>query len=118
MRKIVGSEYLPSMKCLSDLIHDRFGTVNAFVSAFNESETSPNVRISSSLVNSWLCGRRSVRSSSAEVVFKAAGLLSGDCLEDHYHVLCMLMFGSCVPVYEDDPKSLYAILHDLVDSED
>lgn len=105
MSKIVGTRYLSSADYLREMIKARYGSVDRFCKKFKDVYYNQDAHLSVSLVNSWLCGRRLFRSSSAIVCFLVATLLS-ESSETVMQTLHRCMFGDYILVYDDDPNMM------------
>lgn len=67
---VSGPEYLKQMICR------HYDNVQQFVEVVNGSQILPDVKLSKSLVDSWICGRRDIGLSSSILVWKIARILS------------------------------------------
>lgn len=100
--KIVGQRYCPAPEFLRESIYQSYRSVSQFLAAFAADNPSDGLTLSKSLVDSWLCGRRAIRLSSAVLVWKVAGVLCHHSSEHAVYVqMCGLMHGAMLPIYSD-----------------
>lgn len=100
--KIVGQRYCSAPEFLQDAIYQSYNSVAQFLAAFNADDYMPDVRLSKSLVDSWLIGRRKIGSSSASLVWKVCSVLCHHQSEKALYVMMNgLLHGAFLPVYAD-----------------